>query len=190
MQHFTNQKEDIINEYNSIKENIKKLQKQLSPLENKIKSFKLIDRFDLNYNQNLDQIKNITFENEYQCVSGSEYCSTENGRLVLSYDFHQSNNNIINVKFTLNFSREESYKNKYNSYVEITFDLENNSNDFVEIDTNNDNIPCEVYLNGDPLYDVDYFREDNEITWASLLSVIINYILGNTGNLVELLEFN
>ena len=106
---------------------------------------------------------------------------SRNGTFELSYTYYQTNNNIIKVKFSAEYSSQTSYENRYEPYVECESSLEvTNTNDQYYIDKANHDIPCQLYVNGD---------EVESQSWAYLINKIIYDIEGEENELYKFLDF-
>ena len=116
-------KETLENQYDSLKQEMNKLEAKLKPLQEKMKTLRFIEHFGLESYININKVQNIKVSNSYNYVSGAEYCGSGVGEFHFSYQYFKSKNVKINVKFSLEYSSEESYENRYNPYIDCQTSL-------------------------------------------------------------------
>jgi len=184
MQYNSNQRDAIESDFNNINDQINKLKLKLNPLEKTMRVFRFIDEFDLK--SHLDHVTNINISNEYNEVSTGEYNLSQIGEFKFSYDYI-NNNKTINVNFTIDFSSQTSYENRYEPYIECEYKLDV---------TNTDD---EYYIDGGDYPEIlivnsEYVNGDENLpnvpeSWCNLINRVINYIEGDKNQMKDLMKF-
>ena len=177
-------KETLESQYNLIKKEMDEIQSKLKPLEEKMKTLRFIEHFGLKSYFNIDRVQNIKITNSYDYVSAAEYCGSGEGEFNFSYEYCNSKNkNKIKtneVKFSLKYSSQQSYENRYNPYIECQTSVNvTNTNDKYYIDKDNRGIPVQFFVNEE---------EPEEESWGYLLSKIIQDI--EYKGVLEFIDFN
>jgi len=167
-----------------IKQEMNELDTKLKPLQEKMKTLRFIEHFGLKSYFNIDKVQNIKVTNSYEYVSADEYCESSEGKFNFSYGyFNSKNKNKIKtneVKFSLKYSSQQSYENRYNPYIECQTSVNvTNTNDKYYIDKDHNGIPVEFFVNE---------KESEEESWGYLLSKIIQKIEGQ--GVLEFVDFD
>lgn len=172
-------KETLENQYDSLKQEMNELEIKLKPLEEKMKTLRFIDHYDLKSYFNIDKIQDIKFSNQYDYVSTGEYNESIVGEFHFSYKYFKSNNQINQVNFSIKYSSQQSYENRYEPYIDCQTSINvTNTDDKYELDKDHEGIPVEFFVNQE---------EPEEESWGYLLSQIIQKI--EYKGILEFLEF-
>lgn len=102
------------------------------------------------------------------------------GEFHFSYKYFKSNDQINHVNFSLKYSSQQSYENRYDPNIECQTSLNvTNTNDKYYIDKDHKGIPVEFFVNQE---------EPEEESWGYLLFKIIQEV--EYKGVLEFIDFN